>query len=485
MTGPPAAPTLLRSVVKNAVSLTGGRILLALLRFIVALVIVQRAGLERFGEFALMLSFILIAEWLSDFGLTDIAVRQISADARRRDSTMGAFLVSKAVQSVVASAAMGAAIALLGYPEHMVRSGVIAAAAVVLYGGVQYYRVEFRVRMTMERDVAAELLSAVILLAGVWWATRASASLELLTLCYVVSRGVNLLAAAFFARHAPRPGFGPGFGAELRVLVGAALPLGVTGLLVSAYDAMDAIALSQLSSSGEVGIFTVAMRVLMLAVVAEQAFAAAVFPVLAGLWARDKEAFVRTLQVIVDWGVVVGGGLFCALYAGAHGIASFVKQDPQAVAAVLQLLAWAILARVIVTLVSPMVVISGKLLYTVWITAIVVVAKGIALAAFASQGAVGAATAYLFAELAVGLVPTVIVCQRVAGVRLRWAVPIKVAAIAAIVALAMKWLGLEGSIFHGALALMIYLGLAAAGAIRPQQLRQLYLGIAQRRSRHV
>ncbi len=178
VSGPAAHPTPLLSIAKNAFSLTGGRMLLALLRFAVALVIVQRAGLDRFGEFALILGFVFVAEWLSDFGLADIAVRQISADASRRDATLTAFALSKAVQSVIAAATMGGAIVLLGYPEHMVRAGLIASAAVVFYGGVQVYRVEFRLRMTMERDVAPELSSAAVLLASVWLVTGGPVSVE-------------------------------------------------------------------------------------------------------------------------------------------------------------------------------------------------------------------------------------------------------------------------------------------------------------------
>ena len=252
-------PNLIRSVAKNAVSLTGGRILLALLRFAVAVVIVQRSGLDTFGEFALVLTFIFIAEWLSDFGLIDIAVRQLSADSSRRDATLGAFAISKCVQSVLAAAVMVAAIALLGYPGHVVRSGMIAAAAILLYGGVQYFRVGFRVRMAMERDVGAELASAIFLLAAVWVATGANAGLEVLTLCYVLSRGVNLAAAWLLAGDSLKPAYGESLRTELRVLVRAALPLGLTGLLVVSYDAMDAIALSRWSTNAEVGVFSVAL----------------------------------------------------------------------------------------------------------------------------------------------------------------------------------------------------------------------------------
>ncbi|OFW27877.1 MAG: hypothetical protein A3H97_16570 [Acidobacteria bacterium RIFCSPLOWO2_02_FULL_65_29] len=481
MTAPPASPGLLRSVVSNAASLTGGRILLALLRFVVALVIVQRAGLERFGEFALILSFVLIAEWLSDFGLADITVRQLSSNRRRRGDTLGAFAIAKAAQGILASATMWGATALLGYPDHVVRSGLIAGGAVILYSGVQVYRVEFRANMQMGRDVGGEIIAAVVFLLAVWLATGAGASLEALTLCYVLSRAVNLAAAGLLAGSRPKISFGRDFRLELRGLAASCVPLGLTGLMVSAYDAMDAIALFQWSTSGEVGVFTVAMRVLMLAVVAEQALATAVFPMLAAQWTQDRESFVRTFQAVLDWGTVMGGALFCALFAGAEGLGALAKQDPRAIADVLQLLSWAILARVVVTLVSPMVVISGRLHYTVWITVTVVVAKWLALTAMAPQGAIGAAAAYLIAEIGVGLIPTVILCQRAAGLRLNWSVPVKILASAATVAAATKVLALEASLLNGALALVAFLVLAAAlGAVRMQPLRQLFLGMGRR-----
>ena len=130
-----------------------------------------------------------------------------------------------------------------------------------------------------------------------------------------------------------------------------------------------------------------------------------------------------------------------------------------------------------------MVVISGRLMRTVWITLIVVVAKLIGLTLLARQGAIGAATAYLIAEVAVGLIPTVIICQRAAGISLRWSIPLRILAASACVAAAAQWFGLQGSILHGLLALAIYGALAwALGAIRLAPLQQFWLAIAHRRS---
>ena len=392
----------------------------------------------------------------------------------------------KGVQGILAALAMGLAIALLGYPNPLVRSGLIAGGAVILYSGVQIYRVGFRANMQMGRDVGAELISALAFVAAIWFATGANASLELLTLCYVFSRAVNLVAAGLLAGGWPKVGFGRDFRPELKVLVVSCAPLGFSGLMISAYDAMDAIALSRWSTSGEVGIFTIAMRIMMLAVVAEQALATAVFPMLARQWTENREAFVRTFQAVLDWGMIAGGALFCAVYVGALGLGTLAKQDPHAIATVLQVLSWAILARVVVTLIGPMVVIAGRLYYAVWIQAAIAMAKWLALMALAPHGAAGAAIAYLIAEIGVAVVPAVIFSQRAAGVWLNWSVPLKVLASAVTVVAAARLLELQGSLVQGALAALVYLILAALlGAVKLQPLRQFYLSLGHHRGGHV
>lgn len=477
-----SVPPLLRVVIANAGKLTGGRLMLAMLRFAATLVLVQRAGMERFGEFALILSFILLAEWLSDFGLSDIAVRQIAADPRRRPATLGAFGVAKLAQGVLAAVLLWASVSLAGYGEDVVHSALIAGAAVLVYIGVQLYRVEFRSQLQMGRDTGAEVVAAMVFLLAIWVVTGRDASLQTLTGCYVLSRAVNLVAAAGFARGWPRMGFEGGFRSELRVLAVASIPLGFTGLMVCTYEAMAQIALSQWSTSEQVGIYAFGMRAMMLALVAEQALATAVFPLLSTQWARDRPAFVRTLQTVLDWGLVISGGFFCFLHTGAPWLVSLVKDDSAAIADVLQLLSWAIPARVAVALVGPMLVISGRLIHAVWIPVLVVVAKWVALTHYARDGASGAAIAFLIAEIGVGLLPNLFFCQWASGVWLRWSVPVRVVACSIAVVALTTVFGFEGGWHHAVLATAAYLLLVSLfGGIQMQTLKLLVHNVLRRR----
>ena len=144
----------------------------------------------------------------------------------------------------------------------------------------------------------------------------------------------------------------------------------------------------------------------------------------------------------------------------------------------LQCLAWAIPARAAVSLVGPLLLISGQLSRAVWIPAVVVVTKWLALVWLAPEGALGAAKAYLIAEVGVGLVLNLLFCQYASGIWLRWWVPLKIVLAALAVAGAATALGGSGSLLQGVLATAAFLVLSALlGVIQLQQIKALALAV--------
>jgi O-antigen/teichoic acid export membrane protein len=64
-------------VVKNATAQGGGRILIALLRLVIAGMIVRVYGTSTFGEYSLVFGILTVAEWVADFGTTEVFVREV------------------------------------------------------------------------------------------------------------------------------------------------------------------------------------------------------------------------------------------------------------------------------------------------------------------------------------------------------------------------------------------------------------------------
>ena len=129
-----------------------------------------------------------------------------------------------------------------------------------------------------------------------------------------------------------------------------------------------------------------------------------------------------------------------------------------------------------------MLLISGQLSRAVWIPMVVVAVKWWALTLLASRGAVGAAMAFLIAEVGVGLAANLVFCQYASGVWLRWWVPLKITVAALLVAGATTVLSGSGTLLQGLLACAVFLALSALlGVIQMQQLKALVRAVVGRR----
>lgn len=476
--------SVLFSIVKNAASQTGGRMLLALLRFAIAALIVRQAGLDTFGHYALILGLLLAAEWVTDFGQTDIFVRDAARSPERRRQLLRASAGIRVLQSLAASCGLVALLFWFGFPQEVRDTALVAALVPPLHAGTLILRGLFRIDMRLERDVGAELLGTLALLSTLLlFVTADTTPLELVS-CHVGARALQLLLARVWHDFdADAPAQAPARGTS-RHLLAAAMPLGLAGLLTAAYDAMDAVALSLWASADDVGAFSAAMRFLILAVLIVQSLTIAVFPVLSARWLDDRAGFVRVAQGTLDAAALLGAMIFVGLNVGATGLASLLGdgRDAMAIGATLQLLSWAVLARILVTVMAPLVVVAQKQLHVVWVTAVVVISKAVGLTLLVpGAGAEGAVRAYLISEIVVGLLPAILICQYVTRTRFSWRVPIGSVLLASAVVAAAALTGLSGPLFSGVAAALLFAAFALLlGLVRVAQLRDLASSVSGR-----
>ena len=162
---PPDPPTLVGmpaadlgwSVFRNTVSQIGGRGLIALIRLVVAGMIVRSYGPETFGEYSVVFGILTIAEWLLDFGTTDAFVREISRNPERGPRLLRIMTTAKLVQVPVAWVALMAILFALRYPARIIEAGLVGGAGMVFLAGMLVYRAIFKASLRTDREVAAEI----------------------------------------------------------------------------------------------------------------------------------------------------------------------------------------------------------------------------------------------------------------------------------------------------------------------------------------
>ncbi len=473
---------LIWSVVKNATSQVGGRLFLTLARFGVAVLIVRYCGVDRFGEYSLILSLLLVTEWIADFGLTDIIVRAMCRDPQRQRSLLSALAAAKGVQVMIALGFLLGALVVMQYPANIVRAGAIVGIEVFFYGGALVYRALFRARMVMERDVGAEIAGVLVMIPLIWYACVKDASLEVLAACYLLSRVVFFVVAFAAGRRdcSPNP-FRASLG-DLKWAFKAALPLGVAGLLVCFYDVMDPILLSRMDNIRSVGYFSSAMRFTWPVVIAVQAICATVFPLLSSYWNRQTGDFRRTLQGVVNVAVLLGAGTFCIFNSCPESIMGLLGPEMVEAAFILRLLSWVVFFRAITSVVAPLIIITGRTKHALWLVAIAVSTKAALLTLLIPRyGVAGAAVGYIISEIVASMIPAVLFTQYLIGYWINWSIVVKAAAAVAI-ALGVCYLtNTMGSPLGGLIASVVFLAAAVSfKAVSFAEMKRVVQGVRER-----
>jgi O-antigen/teichoic acid export membrane protein len=472
------AVNMSRLLLKNAVSQIAGRLLLSLGRLVAALLIVRNLGAAQFGAYALVVWFVGLFEWLADFGQTDIAVRDICQQPEREAVILRALAGLKALQGLSLFLLLPGVLYMLDYPWEIVRAALIGGIGLPFYAAVQVFRTRLKVVMRMERDVLAELGGLLVMLPLTWYACIRGAGVEVLVACYMASRVTFLFLVILLGRFS-LPADGRLRAAEALALLRQAAPLGMAGLLVSLYDGLALLVLSKMADLSAVAQYVAATRYVFPVIIVVQSLNSAFYAPLSASWKRSPAQFAQLQQTVLESSILVGGAIFCGVYASAGFLMSLIGSSIGEAAGLLRLLSWVVLARTVTTAMSPLIVIGGAQNKVLWITICAILLQVVALLELVpGHGATGAAIGYLTIEIALGVIPVSVIGQQVTGVRLHWSAPVKLLVAAAIVILLCGLLPFAGTLASGALAVALYLAFAVvSGAVSPRKLRRIIAGL--------
>jgi len=471
-----------RSVFKNIFSLISGRLFVSLSRLLIYLIIIRLTSAEIFGQYIVVMSIIYIGEWLMDFGFTDIAVRNISQDTKTRSKVLHAFSSIKIVQTLVAYCSAVAAIYLLGF-THLLPATFVGGVALAFFGVAQVYRVNFRLDMTMYKDMISESSGVLVSIILTLIFALNGASVMALVACHTASRIIYFLGNLYFGHGAHKFEFSFKDTTNIKTLVYHSAPLGLAGIMVSCYDSIIPLVLSKMLSMEAVAAYSVAIRLVYPIVLVTQAINNVFYTLLSNFWASDKNRFVATQQNMVEIICVVACGFFCLVYSGSDFIISIFGESMAESAAILRALSWGILARSMTIAMSSPIIICGGQRKTMWLTLIVVVFSTLLVIYMIPRyGIFGAVGSYLFVEIVITAIPVIFVSLYMADYRLQWLPIIKIYASVGIAVALVSLLTTNGTLLGALLSGLIYIALIyLTGAVSKEKIASI-ISIIRNRS---
>ncbi len=447
---------------RSAIAQILGRNLIALARLALVSLIIRRFGPEVFGDYSFLLVLFALAEWVLDFGTSDVFTRDICQRPEEHRPLMRQLLGLRAVQLPLALLFLAGALVALKASATVAAASLFGALSLAFMAMTLCFRVELRVRLHPEREVAAELVSVFVMGIALWQIANRGGGLVEIIAAHAASRLVLLTLCAWWTPggllRGPVPEIRPALWDDVRRGFRSIWAIGLIGFIVLAYETMDILLLSRVGTSAQVACFAGAQRFVWPVLTSLTAVGSTMFPVLANAWTRSSDEFRAVFQRSLDAVSLFAGLAACALAGGSPFLTAVLGGNRLTDSSdALRILAGVCLAKAVSTT-------SGPVLYAVhhqnaalrFVILGLMVKAAALLTLIPRFGCHGSAYATLAADSVFAAI-SIYMAQRYSSSWIRWRVPVRSAVFAAVAVAVPSSAGLPG-----AAALFVSPGLFAA-----------------------
>jgi len=279
-------------------------------------IVTRYLGPDEYGRYTLALTYMQLFAVLADVGLFTIVVREISRDPDRTERLVGNTITLRLLLSAAAIATAALVSLLLPYDPD-VRVAILLAGLPLLFGMLNSSFVTvLQARLRMGRAVVGDVVGRAASLAAVGLVVALDLGFYAVMGTAAVGALVTAVVTMLLTRRlvALRPRSEP---AEWRRLLVAALPLGVALAVNELYFRADTLIISLYEPYDELGLYTLAYRMLELTLVFGTVFLTTTFPLLSQAVTNDEPRARRMLQLSTELFVALGvplvaGGLVLA-----------------------------------------------------------------------------------------------------------------------------------------------------------------------------
>lgn len=287
--------------------------------FLVAVALAAHLGPSDFGVLGYIFGIVALVAPLAVFGLDSLTLREVAARPEDHGQFLGTALLVRCTGSLIAVVLAVAFVAFVGGPPSATTGLMALAACSLLFLPWQSFNLFFKA-VEKTRVVALPRICITLLGAGgILWLIWSEAGLS--SFVAIKTFEAFLLAACAVAVYA---GFGQGpfslrFKLSLvRTMLKDGFPLFLSAIAVVVYMRIDQVMLGQISTSVELGRYSVAVRFSEGVNFVPMALQSAFFPLLVRSAAENDAKFRSELLRYFQLMAIIMMGLAVILGVGAH-----------------------------------------------------------------------------------------------------------------------------------------------------------------------
>ncbi len=273
-------------------------------------------GVSGFGQYATVLAFLYVFQVLADFGLDSILTREISKPQANEKKIIGSVFVTRGILLACTLGVSFVVIQFMPYsPE--VKTGVfIAAVGFFLLSLSSVLMGVFQKHLKTIVPAVADVATRIVQLLAVIYLYVTHGSVSEFLLVFVLGAIVNFSIVFYYVKR--EIGFQLIFNKnDIFALLHESWPLAVSTIMILVYFKGDTLILSFLHSPHDVGVYSVAYKILENIIFFPAMFVGLIMPLLSKYYVSDKELFRIAFQKTFDFLAVIAiplvfGGMYCA-----------------------------------------------------------------------------------------------------------------------------------------------------------------------------
>lgn len=248
-------------IASNVIVQTIGRVIILALGLVSVKLITNYLGPEGTGNYNTIVTYLSFFIAFADFGLFSVGVREIAKKPEETKRILGNIFYVRFVSALIASV-IACLIAFSTNYSPEIKYGVAIAVVFLFFNLLtSVYGMLFQVHLEMSKVVIAEVVSRIIAVLTIIIATYMNLGFYWIVATVSLASVINFLIQYLYSRKKVK--FGPVCEPEtVKWILRLSVPLGVVFIVNNFYFKVDTLILFYFKGASDVGIYSVAYRIL-------------------------------------------------------------------------------------------------------------------------------------------------------------------------------------------------------------------------------
>lgn len=314
-------------IIKNSIVLIGGETYGVIINLLAIAIIARYLSLEVFGDYGFILAICVIFKVITDFGTSQIAIREIARDKVRAEKIFSACFILKIFLAVISFVIISLSIHLLSNSQQVIYATYICALAVIIGMIGDAFEVVFKGYERMEFNSIIKIIERTTYILGIVAVVTLDIGLYGIFFALLFTNTIRILAGFTFVS---MRFFTPSIKwdtSTIRWIFKEAFPIGINRVLRKTSTRIDVILLKILRTSGEVGLFHGIYRIVMVASFVPRNITDSLFPVLSRYADGRGDSMAIVFEKSFKFLLVLVLPLIFIVYLGADQIVPLILGD--------------------------------------------------------------------------------------------------------------------------------------------------------------